>query len=365
MSPQCPLPGAQLSRGGSLGMRRAYRPAAASLLASFTRKVVLGEVGAGSGAGGLGGPEAVTDLVLYDPELDEVYQAKLQALRMAGAAADAAAAALAAEEAGTAGGAGAEQAEALAGGQQHAAAGAAAQQAAAPPQQRPAASSGSSTGSDGESSGWVDPDATGAVPQATTRSDANAGDSMACGGTAAATPQGRLAAARDAAQKAAAAAAEAARAAGPARAKVHADAFLVEKLRPHQREGVRFVFTCLSGVIKDGVSGAVLADGMGERHEAQTPSPPCHPSARMPARRWCHAPPRALTNSPQSFAPTPPCMPRSPHPPCTPAHWGRMTTAGLGKSFQTVRGGCGTHGAKRDARVACVQADLCAGRCLA
>eukprot|EP00775_Hariotina_reticulata_P005925 gene5925-6165_t len=54
------------------------------------------------------------------------------------------------------------------------------------------------------------------------------------------------------------------------RVKVCADSFLVEKLRPHQREGVRFIFECLSGVRKDGCFGAILADGMGLGKTFQT-----------------------------------------------------------------------------------------------
>lgn len=52
--------------------------------------------------------------------------------------------------------------------------------------------------------------------------------------------------------------------------KVFADSFLVQKLRPHQREGVKFVFECLSGVSKEGFTGAVLCDGMGLGKTFQT-----------------------------------------------------------------------------------------------
>lgn len=44
---------------------------------------------------------------------------------------------------------------------------------------------------------------------------------------------------------------------------VTADAFLAEKLRPHQREGVKFIFECLSGLRREGFTGGVLCDGMG------------------------------------------------------------------------------------------------------
>ncbi|WIA39238.1 hypothetical protein OEZ86_005361 [Tetradesmus obliquus] len=54
------------------------------------------------------------------------------------------------------------------------------------------------------------------------------------------------------------------------RVKVYADMFLVEKLRPHQREGVKFVFECLTGVRQEGMYGAVLADGMGLGKTFQT-----------------------------------------------------------------------------------------------
>jgi SNF2 family DNA or RNA helicase len=45
--------------------------------------------------------------------------------------------------------------------------------------------------------------------------------------------------------------------------KVTADMFLADKLRPHQREGVKFAFECLAGLRKPGFFGGVLCDGMG------------------------------------------------------------------------------------------------------
>ncbi len=38
---------------------------------------------------------------------------------------------------------------------------------------------------------------------------------------------------------------------------------LVAKLRPHQREGVHFMFNCLSGLKPGGYTGSILMDGMG------------------------------------------------------------------------------------------------------
>lgn len=36
---------------------------------------------------------------------------------------------------------------------------------------------------------------------------------------------------------------------------------LVAKLRPHQREGVSYMFKCLSGLKQGGFTGAILMDG--------------------------------------------------------------------------------------------------------
>ncbi|KAG6482364.1 hypothetical protein ZIOFF_058995 [Zingiber officinale] len=45
---------------------------------------------------------------------------------------------------------------------------------------------------------------------------------------------------------------------------IEVDALLVRYLRPHQREGVQFMFECVSGLSgSDGVSGCILADDMG------------------------------------------------------------------------------------------------------
>lgn len=49
----------------------------------------------------------------------------------------------------------------------------------------------------------------------------------------------------------------------PPRHQVYADEFLVAKLRPHQHEGLQFVFSCLTGVRQPGFFGGVLCDGMG------------------------------------------------------------------------------------------------------
>lgn len=42
-----------------------------------------------------------------------------------------------------------------------------------------------------------------------------------------------------------------------------ADPFLTERLRPHQREGLKFIFECLTGLKKQGFWGGILCDGMG------------------------------------------------------------------------------------------------------
>lgn len=47
-------------------------------------------------------------------------------------------------------------------------------------------------------------------------------------------------------------------------AAIEVDHLLVRYLRPHQREGVQFVFDCVSGSLNDdGISGCILADDMG------------------------------------------------------------------------------------------------------
>lgn len=45
--------------------------------------------------------------------------------------------------------------------------------------------------------------------------------------------------------------------------KVFVDEFLCANLRPHQRDGVQFMFQCMSGVKKTGFYGCILSDGMG------------------------------------------------------------------------------------------------------
>eukprot|EP00983_Pelagomonas_calceolata_P055950 1144380-Pelagomonas_calceolata.AAC.6 len=44
---------------------------------------------------------------------------------------------------------------------------------------------------------------------------------------------------------------------------VHVEKRLVAKLRPHQRDGVHFMFNCLSGLKQGGYTGSILMDGMG------------------------------------------------------------------------------------------------------
>ena len=44
---------------------------------------------------------------------------------------------------------------------------------------------------------------------------------------------------------------------------MYVEPFIAAQLRPHQREGVRFMFRCLAGMQKEGFSGCILCDGMG------------------------------------------------------------------------------------------------------
>lgn len=230
--PQCPVPGVQLKSQATLGPKRSYRPAGTDLLARLNRNVFLTEAGADAAASSAAAQTG--DLVLYDPGADEGYQSKLTRLREAAAAAEAAAGALVAAEAAVAAAAGAG---AAGGGDEGSA----------------ACESGMSAASTGYASGVP---AAGAAPGASSMEELKAAAQQA----------------RDTSVAAHAAAAEAAKAAGPARCKVFAEAFLVEKLRPHQREGVKFIFSCLCGVKQDGVSGGVLADGMGLGKTFQTVS---------------------------------------------------------------------------------------------
>ncbi|OMJ80340.1 hypothetical protein SteCoe_19439 [Stentor coeruleus] len=45
--------------------------------------------------------------------------------------------------------------------------------------------------------------------------------------------------------------------------KVYVEPFLAEKLRPHQKEGVQFMYDCIAGKRKEGYFGCILADSMG------------------------------------------------------------------------------------------------------
>lgn len=45
--------------------------------------------------------------------------------------------------------------------------------------------------------------------------------------------------------------------------KVYVEPFLAEKLRPHQKEGVQFMYDCIAGKRKEGFFGCILADSMG------------------------------------------------------------------------------------------------------
>lgn len=48
------------------------------------------------------------------------------------------------------------------------------------------------------------------------------------------------------------------------------DAFLAEKLRPHQKEGVKFMYDCISGHKGKEINGCILADLMGLGKTLQT-----------------------------------------------------------------------------------------------
>jgi hypothetical protein len=267
-------------------MKRRYGSAATDLFAALGRKIFVTQTG-GDAAAQPGDAEAcVGDLVLYDPETDESYQAKLAALRTATAAAESAAArAAAAEAAGAAATAPGCEAAGGDGGQASEGGGGVLGEARA-------LDAGTHSSSSSGSVVIVDSDA--ALPSPTAPGAA---------ATAEGPPPGSLAALRAAAAEARAdavqaqaAAAEAARSAGPLRQKVHADAFLVQTLRPHQREGLRFVFSCLCGTQKDGVSGAVLADGMGLGKTYQTVSHAAHfapglgPRGCLVLAGRCHSP---------------------------------------------------------------------------
>ncbi|OMJ81735.1 hypothetical protein SteCoe_17725 [Stentor coeruleus] len=45
--------------------------------------------------------------------------------------------------------------------------------------------------------------------------------------------------------------------------KVYVEPFLAQKLRPHQKEGVQFMYNCIAGKRKEGFFGCILADSMG------------------------------------------------------------------------------------------------------
>jgi hypothetical protein len=276
--PQCPLPDAQLSNRGSLGLRRRYGAAGSDLLAALGRKVFITQQGGDTA--GPAGPEAVGDLLLYDPDEDNTYQQRLQALREATAAADtAAAAAAAAEAAAEAAESGADAGAARSGdegaGTASGGAGPAPTPGHAPASAPPGPAQGSSADGCGIEGWSTDSDdsqqdflrARAAAPAA---SPAEAAQPAAAPLSGAAALRAAATQARAAAVAAHAAAAAADKAAGPARVKVYADAFLGQSLRPHQRLGVQFVFSRLCGTVVEGVSGGVLADGMGLGKTFQT-----------------------------------------------------------------------------------------------
>lgn len=45
--------------------------------------------------------------------------------------------------------------------------------------------------------------------------------------------------------------------------KIYVEPFLASKLRPHQRDGVQFMFRCLAGLKRPDLHGCILMDGMG------------------------------------------------------------------------------------------------------
>jgi SNF2 family DNA or RNA helicase len=44
---------------------------------------------------------------------------------------------------------------------------------------------------------------------------------------------------------------------------VYVEKRMTAKLRPHQRDGVAFMFYCLAGLKDGGYTGSILMDGMG------------------------------------------------------------------------------------------------------
>jgi hypothetical protein len=253
---QCPLPGAQTG-GGTLGMRRTYAAAAGDLLKQMTKLVVLGGAGVDDDEAAMAAA-AAEPLVLYDPSQygDRVAPAPPtvaavvaeQEARPAGAAAVAAEgeAAEEQEEEQQEGGA-----AALA-----AAAGAAAAAAGNGDDADQAMSSGGSSSSSSSSSSDDDDD----DDDSSSSSDNDDHDD--------ANPTKKKKN-NNKQQPHAPAPAEQPPPPPPSlhpllgRRAIVADPWLARKLRPHQREGVRFVFECLAGLRQAGMQGCVLADGMG------------------------------------------------------------------------------------------------------
>lgn len=44
---------------------------------------------------------------------------------------------------------------------------------------------------------------------------------------------------------------------------MYIDAFLAKNMRPHQVEGVKFMYECISGMRSESINGCILADSMG------------------------------------------------------------------------------------------------------
>ncbi|KAF8064561.1 rhp54 [Scenedesmus sp. PABB004] len=212
---KCPIPGGgALAPRGTLGMRKNYRGITGDLLAAIQRKVYVREGGDASSEG------TALELVLYDPEEHRLALRSLQDGAPDGAK----------PPPGSQGAPDAPPAPP-----------------ALPPPDAGAAGVGGGAGGDAGGDG-------GGSQLAPAGEAGGAGDAAAQPVQPAAPAQPVLEFGIDWSQ----------------RVKVVADAFLVEKLRPHQREGVKFVFECLSGVRQGGVFGAVLADGMGLGKTFQT-----------------------------------------------------------------------------------------------
>jgi hypothetical protein len=225
---QCPLPGAQTG-GGTLGMRRAYAATAGDLLRQMTKVVMIGADGDDDEAAAAAA--AAEPLLLYDPSQYGDRVAPPPPAVAAAAPAPAPAPVKKEEEVKSEG------------------------EGEAAPSPDADAEAGSYGNKKTASSGSSDNDksSTGSSSSSSDDDDDDDDDDGEPEPPPAAPKQPK-----DEPQP------------GPThqhpllgRKKIFADPWLARKLRPHQREGVRFVFECLSGLRQAGMAGCVLADGMG------------------------------------------------------------------------------------------------------